>query len=47
MKVKNLDCNVKNIKKVKNYKLVNLLDADVDSFTTDKGIERRKKYNII
>ena len=44
MKVKNLDCNVKNIKKVKNYKLVNLLDADVDSFTTDKGIERRKKY---
>lgn len=29
--------------KNKNYKLVKLLDADVDTFTSDKGIERRKK----
>ena len=31
------------MKKMKNYKLVDLLDADLDSFTTDKGIERRRK----
>ena len=29
--------------KIRNYKLVDLLDADVDNFTSDKGIERRKK----
>lgn len=32
--------------KVKNYKLVNSLDADVDSFTTNKEIERRKKCDF-
>lgn len=31
------------IRKKKNYKLVDLLDADIDNFTTDKGIEMRKK----
>lgn len=29
--------------KMKNYKLVDLLDANVDNFTTDKGIVRRRK----
>ncbi len=29
--------------KMKNIGLVNLLDADVENFTSDKGIERRKK----
>lgn len=43
MKVKNIKVNKGNIKKAKNYKLVDLLNADVNSFTTDKGIKRRKK----
>lgn len=33
------------ISKKKNYKLVDLLDADIDNFTTDKGIEMRKKIS--
>lgn len=32
---------------MKNYKLVNLLDADVNNFTTDKGIERRRKISNV
>ncbi len=32
---------------MKNYKLVNLLDADVSNFTTDKGIERRRKISNV
>ncbi len=35
--------NNMNKKISKNYKLVDLLDAGVDNFTTDKGIERRRK----
>lgn len=30
---------------MKNYKLINLLDADVNTFTSEKGIERRKKIS--
>ena len=43
MKVKNIKCYIDNIKKAKNYKLVDLLDADVETFTSDKGIVRRRK----
>ena len=43
MKVKNIKCYINNIKKAKNYKLVDLLDADVETFTSDKGIVRRRK----
>jgi len=43
MRVKNVKYYLDNIKKAKNYKIVDLLDADVETFTTDKGIERRKK----
>lgn len=28
---------------MKNYRLVNLLESNVDTFTTDKGIEIRRK----
>lgn len=30
-------------KMMKNYKLVDLLESDIDTFTTDKGINRRRK----
>lgn len=43
MKVKNIKCYIDNVKKAKNYKLVDLLDADVETFTSDKGIVRRRK----
>lgn len=43
MKAKNIKCYIDNIKKAKNYKLVDLLDADVETFTSDKGIVRRRK----
>lgn len=43
MKVKNIKRYINNIKKAKNYKLVDLLDADVETFTSDKGIVRRRK----
>lgn len=45
MCVKNIRCSIENIKKAKNYKLVDLLSADVETFTTDKGIERRRKIS--
>ena len=32
---------------MKNYKLIDLLDADLDNFTSDKGIERRKRISKV
>lgn len=43
MKVKNVKYYIDSIKNAKNYKLVDLLDADVETFTSDKGIVRRRK----
>lgn len=43
MKINNKDCT-KKINKTENYKLADLLEADVNTFTTDKGIERRRKF---
>lgn len=43
MKVKNCKDYIDNIKNAKNYKLVDLLDADVETFTSDNGIVRRRK----
>lgn len=47
MKIKNIKYYIDSIKNAKNYKLVDLLDADVESFTTDKGIVRRRKISKI
>lgn len=44
MKIKNIKCYLDNIKCAKNYKLVDLLDADVNSFTTDNGIIIRRIF---
>lgn len=42
MKVKKSKITEQRCKKAKNYKLVALLDADINSFTSDKGIKRRR-----